>query len=151
MCVPRSLFLRLSVVREFKSYRKPANIWYLHVANTSSRLSISTVKGTQSTSVIYFQRRIQTSVMYHIPLQPCSDPTPTCSNVFGHCHNAPTLLWCLRCFSHSVTTITMLQPCSNIFSLTITILQFRTFTPLISVMLHLLHDLHHHSRFCGQQ
>ena len=82
-------------------------------------------------------------------LWPCSDV----SDVFGHCHNVPTLL--RPCsdisdvFSHSVTTITMLRPYSDVFSHTITILQFRTLTPLNFVMLHPLPDPRHHSRFCG--
>ena len=113
------------------------------------------------------------NVMYHILLRPCSDPAPACSEVFCHCHIAPTYLWpcsdvsdvfghchnvptLLRpcsdvsdVFSHSVTTITMLRPYSDVFSHTITILQFRTLTPLMFVMLHPLPDPRHHSRFCG--
>ena len=77
-------------------------------------------------------------VMYHILLRPCSDPAPTCSEVFCHCHIAPTYLWpcsdvsdvfghchnvptLLRpcsdvsdVFSHSVTTITILRPYSDV-------------------------------------
>ena len=65
--------------------------------------------------------------------RPCSDLAPT----------SPTFL------------VTQSRPsrCSDLaptfFSHTITILQFRTLTPLMFVMLHPLLDPCHHSRFCG--